>query len=65
MFYNSIKYGIRAIISSQFPPNGMGVPFDTKIKKGRSAIGSGIMMLIISIIPLIYIFGAIWVWVSI
>ncbi len=65
MFYYSIKHGIRAITSRQFPPQGMSVPFDTKAKKGNSAICNGIMMLVISIIPLIYICGAIWVWINI
>ena len=65
MFFYSIKHGIRTIASKQFPPQGMGVPFDTKVKKGNSAIGNGIMMLVISIIPLTYICGVIWVWINI
>lgn len=60
MFYYLIKYGLRAIASRQFPTQGMSVPFDTKVKKGNSAVGNGIMMLVISILPLIYICGAIW-----
>lgn len=65
MFFYFIKHGVYTFVTNQFPPKGMSVPFDTKLKKGKSAIASGALMIVFSIIPLLYIGGAIWVWINI
>lgn len=61
-FYYFTKHGVRSISSKQFPPLNMTVPFDTKIKRGKSAVSNGILFLILGASSLLFVFGTIWVW---